>query len=175
MNLLRIEIVTDRLLLKPISIEYKKEIFSEFTEEITTYLPISPPLEISETELFIEQSRLALQNGKTLNLVLLSKDSEEFLGGAGVDYIDTGSPKLGVWLKKSAQGYKYGLEVITALKKWVEDNLNSEKILYPVDKANIASRKIAESLKGEIIRKYDCDKTNGETLHVIEYNLKYKT
>jgi hypothetical protein len=38
MNLLNVEIATPRLLLLPISLEYKDEIFSEFTEEITSYM-----------------------------------------------------------------------------------------------------------------------------------------
>jgi hypothetical protein len=37
MNLLNVEISTTCLLLKPISLKYREEIFSEFTEEITTY------------------------------------------------------------------------------------------------------------------------------------------
>ena len=43
MNLLNVEISTNRLLLKPISLEYKEDIFSELSAEITKYIiPRSP-------------------------------------------------------------------------------------------------------------------------------------
>ncbi|MDZ4875471.1 MAG: hypothetical protein CLLPBCKN_004867 [Chroococcidiopsis cubana SAG 39.79] len=43
MDLLSTEILTNRLRLKPVSMAYKEEIFSEFTEDITKYMcPRSP-------------------------------------------------------------------------------------------------------------------------------------
>ncbi|HCF27600.1 MAG TPA: N-acetyltransferase, partial [Cyanobacteria bacterium UBA11049] len=71
MNLLKVEISTNRLLLKPISLEYKEEIFSEFTEEITVYMYPRPPQDISETELFINQSIIEVGNGGALIFIIL--------------------------------------------------------------------------------------------------------
>ena len=66
MNLLNVEIISDRLLLKPISMEYVEEIFSEFTEEITLYTYPRAAKVISETELFINRSLEELENGISL-------------------------------------------------------------------------------------------------------------
>ncbi|MDV2992145.1 MAG: hypothetical protein N4J56_001799 [Chroococcidiopsis sp. SAG 2025] len=63
MNLLSLEISTDRLRLKPISMAYKEEIFSEFTEEITTYVCSRSPQEISEIETFIGRAIVDLEKG----------------------------------------------------------------------------------------------------------------
>lgn len=171
MNLSFVEIVTERLLLKPLSLTYKKEIFSEFTEEITTYLLVNPPSDISGTELFIKEAIQSLESGKNLYLLVLNKNSGEFLGCSGFHDIDRASPSVGIWLKKSAWGQKYGLEAIKALKKWAIENLQFREILYPVDRDNIASRKIAEALGGEIIRQYDKEGMGGKVLHVIEYRI----
>ena len=54
MDLMNIEIETARLLLKPISHDYVEDIFKEFTEEITKYMPPKPAETIEETRDFVE-------------------------------------------------------------------------------------------------------------------------
>ena len=170
MNLLNIEITTNRLLLKPIALEYKEEIFSEFNEEITTYTYPCPAKTIAETELFIKNSIKELKNGTNLLLVVLAKDSGKFLGCAGLHDIDK-ELRLGIWLKKAAHGNKYGLEAITALKEWADRNLDYEYILYPVDRRNIASKKIPEALGGKVISQYQKVNMSGKLLDTLEYRI----
>lgn len=170
MNLLNLEISTNRLLLKHISLEYKSDIFSEFTAEITRYMIPRSPQDISEIELFINQSIIEVGNGGALIFVILKKSSQEFLGCAGIHDL-AGNPELGIWLKRSAHGNKYGLEAITAIKKWADENLNYEYLRYPVDRRNIASRKIPEALGGNIFRQYDRVNMSGNTLHLLEYRI----
>lgn len=169
--LLNLEIITSRLLLKPISIIYKEEIFREFTEKITTYMCPRPPQEISETESFINDSIAKMKNEKHLGFVILKKDTKEFLGCTGIHNINHKTPELGIWLKKTAHGNSYGLETITALKEWAEENLDYEYLIYPVDKENIPSRKIPEKLGGEIAREYDKINLSGRVLHLVEYRI----
>ncbi|PIG92995.1 GNAT family N-acetyltransferase [Gloeocapsopsis sp. IPPAS B-1203] len=174
MNLLDLEIVTNRLFLKPISMEYKEVIFSEFTEEITTYLRPQSPKEISETETFIEEGITHLKTGSDLRFVILNKVTQEFLGCAGmhgIHDIEQQQPELGIWLKKAAHGNKYGLEAIAAIKNWVDANLKYEYLIYPVDRRNVASRKIPEALGGQISRAYEHKKMNGNILHLLEYRI----
>ena len=70
MNLLNVEISTNRLVLKPISMKYKKDIFSEFTDKITIYMQPRSPQDIAETELFINQSIIEVGNGGALSFVI---------------------------------------------------------------------------------------------------------
>ena len=37
---------------------------------------------------------------------------------------------MGVWLKKSVHGHGFGKEAMTAIKKWADDNLDYDYILY---------------------------------------------
>jgi len=174
MNLLDVEIVTNRLLLKSISIEYKENIFSEFTEEITTYMCPQSPREISETETFIQEGIAQLTSGSDLRVVILKKETQEFLGCAGIHGIHNVKqqhPELGIWLKKAAHGNKYGLEAIAAIKNWADANLKYEYLSYPVDRRNVASRKIPEALGGQISREYEHIKMNGNILHLLEYRI----
>ncbi len=169
--LLKVKIVTPRLLLQPISKIYEEDIFREFNEEITRYMYPSPPKDISETRSFIEDSIARMKQGTDLQLVILDKDSKEFLGCTGIHKINRSCPEFGIWLKKSAHGNKYGLETITTLKEWAEKNLDDKQLIYPVDKANIASKRIPQQLGGTIFREFEQKNLSGETLHIVEFKI----
>jgi [ribosomal protein S5]-alanine N-acetyltransferase len=171
MNFLQIEIATNRLLLKPIAMQYKSEIFKEFTEEIAVYMVPRPAKEIFETESFIRESLVGLTEGSNIQLVIIKKDTQDFLGCAGIHRVNTKTPELGIWLKKSAHGNCYGIETIRGLKEWAEGNLDFDYLIYPVDKDNYPSRRIPEHLGGILVKKYDKQSSSGNTLHIVEYKL----
>ncbi|WP_017318433.1 GNAT family N-acetyltransferase [Mastigocladopsis repens] len=174
MELSQIEIHTNRLLLLPISQKYKEDIFREFTKEITLYMYPRPPKDITETEEFINDSLGEIKTGNHLVLVILKKDSQEFLGCTGIHEIRSINPEIGIWLKKYAQGKGYGLETITALKIWADVNLDYDFLIYDADKANIPSRRIPEKLGGQIVREYDKTNLSGRVLHIVEYRISRK-
>ncbi|NJR18309.1 MAG: GNAT family N-acetyltransferase [Calothrix sp. CSU_2_0] len=169
MNLLQIEIITNRLVLKVIDMQYKTEIFREFTAEITTYMYPRAANEISDTEAFIQNSLAGLREGCNLQLVILKKNTKEFLGCTGIHRMNTKMPEFGIWLKKSAQGNHYGFETIAALKKWGEENLDCEGFVYPVDRDNYPSRRIPERLGGKIVKEYNKENLSLNILHLVEY------
>lgn len=171
-SLLNIEIESDRLLLKSISLAYKKPIFENFTEEITTYMYPRPAKNTGEAATFIRNSLEGMKNQHELILVILKKDTQEFLGCAGIHRINSKHPEFGIWLKKTAHRYGYGLETVTAMKNWCEENLNCEYFTYPVDEKNYPSRRIPEKLGGEIIRTYQKRNLSGRILNLIEYRIQ---
>lgn len=171
MNLLKVKILTNRLVLKPIEMEDKSDIFKEFSQEITTFMYPRSADDIAQTELFINQSLVGLRDGYNLQLVICKKDTKEFLGCTGIHNINTKTPELGIWLKKSAHRNGYGFETIVALKRWAEENLDYECLIYPVDKDNYPSRRIPEQLGGRIFKEYDKKNLSGNTLHLLEYRI----
>ncbi|HLP89139.1 MAG TPA: GNAT family N-acetyltransferase [Nostocaceae cyanobacterium] len=171
MELLNLEISTPHLLIKPIDPEYLEVIFQEFTPEVATYLYHTPTGKITDTEIFINKSVLDMEKGDHLVVVILRKDSQEFLGCSGINDIKTKYPQTGLWLKKSVHGQGYGTETITALKKWADQNLDYEYLRYPVDQANIASRRIPEKLGGYIVKEYDHTNLAGRVLNILEYGI----
>ncbi|MBV6623940.1 MAG: GNAT family N-acetyltransferase [Rivularia sp. (in: Bacteria)] len=170
--LLNIEIKSNRLLLKSISLAYKKPIFETFTEEITTYMYPRPAKNITETASFIRNSLEGMKNEHELILVILKKNSQEFLGCAGIHRVNTKHPEFGIWLKKTAHHQGYGLEAIAAMKNWCETYLDSEYFTYPVDEENYPSRKIPEKLGGQIIRSYQKRNLSGRILNLVEYRIE---
>ena len=170
-GLLNERIESERLLLVPISMQYKDEIFREFSDEITAFMYPAPAKDISETEEFVKNSLKGLSEGSNLQLVILAKGSQEFFGCAGLHHVDGKTPEMGVWLKKSAHGKGYGKEAMMAVKKWANENLDYDYILYPVADKNISSRKIPESLGGKIEREYDKKGMGGNEYHCLEYRI----
>ena len=55
---------------------------------------------IEETYEFIRSSIEGLKNGSNLQLIILKKPSNEFIGCAGLHRINTKNPELGIWTKK---------------------------------------------------------------------------
>jgi len=169
MQLLNTRIESERLCLLAIGRDYAEEIFRNFTAGITLYMYPKPPSAISETLAFIDHSVDALKNGSCLQVVITDRTTGEFLGCAGLAGIGKTDPELGIWLKKSAHGNGYGLEAINAIIAWARSNLEFEYLRYPVDKRNIASRRIPELNGGIASKEYRKINQSGVLLDEIEY------
>ncbi|HVZ66959.1 MAG TPA: GNAT family N-acetyltransferase [Patescibacteria group bacterium] len=171
MNLFSEIIESERLKLLPTSEKYAQDIYKELTQEITEYMYPKPADDISETLTFIKSSREKMEAGEQFQVVVLNKETGEFLGHGGINHLNSDTPELGIWIKKNAHGNKYGREAVTALKKWIDKNLYYKYIIYPVDKKNTASRKIAESLGGIVENEYLKTNLQGNVLDEVEYRI----
>lgn len=181
-NIANITIETERLLLVPITMHYIEEIFKEFTSEITTYMSPKPAKDISETKKFIQDSIETMNAWNNYQTVILDKITREFLGCAWLHVDNAKAPELGIRIKKSAHGKKFGREAVTGLSDRAKKNLGFEYLFYPVDKDNISSRKIAESLWGIVQKDANGNEiiSNHQTIdpksqiHWVEYRIPKK-
>jgi len=164
-------ITTKNLYLKGITFKYKDDIFKNFNEEITTHMFPKPAERIEETVEFIEKSIMGNKEGSNFQIVILDKESKDFLGCGGVHHIDRKTPELGIWIKKSAHGHGYGKEAVIALKEWADHNLDYEYLLYPVVEENYASRRIPEFFGATVAREYDETNMSGKNQHILEYRI----
>ncbi len=168
-------LTTSRLTLKPLNTSVANDIFNNFTKEVTRYMFPTPAKTIEETLNFIR----AMQNSRAkLTDFVYSihlKDTDEFIGCAGLHGLASDIPELGIWTKVSAHGHKYGLEAITALVKLAQ-NLDYDTLKYPVDCHNIASKRIPLALGGELISEHKMIKTpDGRTLDEEVYHINIAT
>lgn len=169
MTFKNVSIETNRLRMIPISMKYRNVIFSEFTEEVTAYMFPRAPEKIEDTEAFITGSIAKNTKGLELQLVILDKESGDFIGCGGLSALNTKTPELGIWIKKSAHGNKYGREAVQGMKGWGDVNIPYEYMRYPVAKDNIPSKKIALSLGGVLSDEYDKKMLTGITHRILEY------
>jgi len=177
-----ITIETERLLLVPITLQYTEEIFKEFTSEITSYMFPKPAENIAETKGFIQDSIDRMNMWINYQAVILDKNTQEFLGCVWLHIKNPIAPELGIRIKKSAFGKKIGREAVAWLANRAQKNLDFEYLFYPVDKDNVASRKIVESLwwiiqkdsKGEEIIKIKDTMDPNRKMNSVEYRIYKK-
>jgi [ribosomal protein S5]-alanine N-acetyltransferase len=171
-DLLSLIIEGQRLRLVAISDKFELDIFKEFTSEITRYMFPSPAKDIDETRNFIDESSRSMQIGNNLQFAILSKTIGEFLGCCGLHGEDNvRTPELGIWLKKNAHGSGYGREAVRTLVDWSCNNIDIDYFIYPVDRKNIASSKIPESLGGEVVQELKTETPTGKILDKVVYKI----
>ncbi len=174
-DLTSLQIEGERLILKSIDAGYSAEIFREFSPEITRYMLPKPADTIDETLAFISESLDRMRKGCDLVLAITLKENGDFLGCCGFHGIaDVRIPVLGIWIKKAAHGNKYGREAIRILTAWAAETIDFDYVRYPVDKDNIASRKIPEELGAAICEEQKVRTMRGTYLNEVVYRISYE-
>jgi RimJ/RimL family protein N-acetyltransferase len=126
-----------------------QEVFGCITPAIAKYMPWEPP---SWSEYVARcEKRVQAPEPNMFYFVIRRLDNRECLGMASFEGADSVSPELGLWLKETAHGQGFGLEVVAALVDRGHAALGKGSFIYPVAVQNSASRRIAERLHGEII------------------------
>ena len=171
MNTNKLSIESRRLLLVPVNLKYKENIFKEFTPEIVKYMFPESPIVNQETIDYIESATQLNKDGHDFAVAILDKLTKEYLGSGGIHKINTKTPELGIWIKKSAHAKAYGKEAVTALKEWADANCDFDYIIYPVVAVNYASRRIPESLGGVIFCHFELKNAAGEAFDGVEYRI----
>jgi RimJ/RimL family protein N-acetyltransferase len=170
-SLTAVEIDSERLHLRPTGEVYAQVIFEEFTSAITTFMFPAPASSIDETLAFLRGARAGIEAGIELEVVVLRKPEDEFIGHGGLHHVDSATPELGIWIKESAHGQGYGREAVTALCDWALENLDFDYLTYPVDRRNVPSRRIPEALGGVIEAEYQKTNASGNLLDLLEYRI----
>jgi RimJ/RimL family protein N-acetyltransferase len=139
-----------RLQLTPFKMADAEEVFNCITPATARFMRWEAPKSLNEYKANRE-ARLRANDQSALSFVIRRSDTMECLGIAGLDEADQPTPELGVWLKEAAHGHGYGTEAVRTIAQWATKTLAKESFLYPVAVENVASRRIAEKLNGEIV------------------------
>ncbi|MBC9932311.1 GNAT family N-acetyltransferase [Chitinophaga qingshengii] len=166
-------IETKSLVLKVVHEKYIDEINSNFTKEVTKYMPFNPSGKRKEVENFVEISLTNFKRKTDIVFVIVDKN-DVFIGCCGIHDINLKSVELGLWLKEDSQSKGFGAEIINGLINFVEKNIEIDYIIYPVDKENIRSRKIPEKLGFKEYETYTKQKDDSTDLNIIEYRKYYR-
>ncbi len=172
---MQLELIADRIKLIPICMDYSRDLCEHFTAEITKYMWPSAPKKQEEINQHILLKQNQMKKGIEISLFIVNKEDDEFLGDISSHQAHSKVPELGIWLKKEVHGQKYGYEALNLLINWAENNLEYNYLKYPVDKANIPSRKLAEKLGGKIEAEYIKTSESGNVLDEVEYRFYKNT
>jgi len=169
MDLSKLNIETDRLRLVPVNLGFVENIFLEYRDPVIKYMNYGAPENIEILKDRMKSRENEMKEGSQLFLVILLKETGEFLGCMALEDLKKENPEMGGWLKKSAHGHGYGREAAYAIKKWAEENIEYDHILWPCAIDNKSSCKLAESLGGKIHRKYEKTTVRGTTWTFLDY------
>ena len=169
MDLSSVIIETRRMVLKPITLEYTEIIYACFDTHITKYMYPKPPDKKEETRQFITGAISRMKEGTDLQFVIIKKETNSFVGCAGIHDVDSVNPELGIWVRLEEHGNGYGLEAVTETIQWAKKNIEFEYLKYPVDKRNFASRRIPELNGGLIKCEYKKRNLSNFELDEVEY------
>ena len=138
-----------RLELRQFQMTDAPEVFRSITPAIAKFMPWEPPT--WEEYVTRCEKRVETPEPNKFSFVIRRLDNRECLGMASFEDATSDSPELGLWLKESAHRQGFGREVVAALVRWGHASLGKASFTYPVAVENIAGRRIAETLYGEII------------------------
>lgn len=170
MNLNEVVIETKRLKLVPINENHIAKVYQHFTISVSRYMYPQPTGHVEDAENFVRTSMEGLKEGTNLQLVIIDKVTNKFIGCIGLHNIGSTDPELGVWVRNSRQSYGYGLEAIRGLISWARENVEYEYMRYPVDRHNRSSRRIPLSVGGKFVKSYKkLNMTGTKELDIVEY------
>ncbi len=171
-DLFNLNIEGERVRLVSITRAFERDVFEEFSSDITTYMIPKPADSVEETRAFIEASLKGFAEGNNLQFVILEKTTDDFLGCCGLHgRDDVRNPEFGIWLKKGAHGRGLGKEAISTLAFWAQERIRLESFVYSVDKRNVSSRKIPVSLGGEVVEERTETGMSGNVLDEVVYKI----
>ncbi|MEM1259466.1 MAG: GNAT family N-acetyltransferase [Bacteroidota bacterium] len=94
--------IDDHTLLTPISLDYTRVIYENFSSDIIEFLPLpAPPEKIEDTVEFIKLCIDQRQNKTDMVWVILNRN--EFSGCCGIHALHSRQPHFGIWIKKQKQ------------------------------------------------------------------------
>ncbi len=156
---------SERLMLIPVSRTFAEKIFNEFTTDTAHDMMPEFTGRINDICTFIDTSIEKMRTGDQLVLAILDTETVQFSGICAIHGKGQGiTAELGIWLKKNAQVKKAKHETIALLAQWAKDNLVLSRLIYPVDKNNIPSRKSAEPLDNVMAPGYQQESESGNRL-----------
>jgi RimJ/RimL family protein N-acetyltransferase len=151
MDLGSLSFSSTRVLLKSFAPEDAHEIFAAATTTLTRYMSWEPAPSPDAFEKVWQGWLPTMVEGTDAHFVVRLKSTQEFLGMAGLHNTGSSEPEVGIWIKETKHGNGYGREAVAALISFVSRNLGKNAVAYPVVEENGPSRRLAESLDGEIV------------------------
>ncbi len=140
-----------RLSLLPFRGDDAAEAFACITPTLARFMDWEPSPSPAAFEAVWQGWLAGMARGSEFVLTIRRADDGLFLGLAGLHHADTPAPELGIWIREDCHGHAFGLEAVTALAQWAQDNLSPAHLVYPVAEQNWPSRRIAESLGGTVV------------------------
>jgi len=143
------QLETQRLILRPIRLDDKYEIFTYRSDRETNKFQGWIPETIEDVETFIGNlSKQIDEPDSWFQFVLIEKDSKKIIGDLGIYFFDKENEQaeIGCTLNKEAQNKGYATESLNRIIDYLFKELHKYRITASVDPGNINSIRLLERL-----------------------------
>ena len=141
------EIITERLRLEPLSLEYLHSTHRYASDlENTRFMFYLPKETLEETEAFIRAAMEEWEKARPAYYEFVILTGNTHIGGVTMYMLDDGSAELAWILDKRYWGHDYAGEAARALLEWGRDTLGIRRFIAQCDSENDASWRLMERL-----------------------------
>lgn len=146
-----IQLKTQRLFLRPISIEDKESVFIYRSDPETSKYQSVVAETIDDMDDFLGKCAKEFNvPGTWFQVVIIMKDTDELIGDIGIHFLDDESKnrqvEIGYMLNKAFHGNGYATEAVKELINYLFDTMNKHRIIASVDPGNTPSIKLLERI-----------------------------
>lgn len=143
------ELETDRLHIRPVSIEDIESIFKYRSDSETNKYQGWIPKKIEEVEAFISGISKEINIPETwFQFVIIEQQSNLLIGDLGVHFIDPENKQVevGCTLDKEYHGKGYATEALRSIIEYLLNTLKKHRIVTSIDPSNLNSIKLVKRL-----------------------------
>jgi RimJ/RimL family protein N-acetyltransferase len=140
---------TERLIIRPITLADKNEIFEYRRDKETNKYQGWIPEKIEDVEEFIGKIAEQINIPDTwFQFVLMEKETRKIVGDLGIHFMDSENKQaeIGCTLNKVYQNKGYAAESVKCVIDYLFRNLNKHRIITSIDSDNINSIRLVERI-----------------------------
>jgi RimJ/RimL family protein N-acetyltransferase len=144
-----IKLETKRLIIRPIKIEDKNEVFEYRSDSDANKYQGWIPTNLIDVETFIGKLSKQINEPKTwFQFVIIEKETQKIIGDLGIHFFDNENKQveLGITLNKDFQKKGYATESIKRVIDYLFKDLNKHRIITSIDPENKNSIRLVERI-----------------------------
>lgn len=143
------QIETNRLILRPISLDDKNEVFEYRSDTETNKYQGWIPTTINDVEIFIGKTSSQINEPDTwFQFVIVEKESRKIVGDLGIHFFDLENKQveIGCTLNKDFQNKGYATESVKSMIDFLFKDLDKHRIITSIDPKNKSSIQLVERI-----------------------------
>ncbi len=140
---------THRLIIRPISLTDKHEIFAYRCDAETNRYQGWVPKTVQDVEAFIQKVSKQVNVPETwFQCAILKKESQKIIGDVGIHFFDRDNKQAGIGctLNKAYHNRGYATESLSSIIDYLFSELHKHRLIVSIDPENKASIRLVERL-----------------------------
>ena len=140
---------TKRLIIRPIKLDDKKEVFSYRSDRETNKYQGWIPTTLNDVESFIGKISKKMNEPETwFQFVIIQRDTQQIIGDIGVHFLDreNNQAEIGCTLSRKFQKKGYATESLKRIIDYLFQDLNKHRIIASLEPENINSIRLVERI-----------------------------